>query len=447
MPRSLSLPKLRRHRPSGQGSVRLGGKDYYLGKWPADQDDPPATVLARYNQKLAEWLANGRRSLAVTTSPAPGGPTVSEVILPYLDHVENYYRHPDGRPTSEVGVIKAVLRRLRALFGPTPAAEFDNLALEKLRARMIDEGLARTRINKDVCRVRALFKWAAGRKLVPVAVYQSLLLVAGLRAGRSGAKETAPVRPVPAAHVEAVLPHVSAEIRAMVELQRLTGMRPGEVCRLRAIDLDVAGRIWLYRPAHHKTAWRGRSRVVPIGPRAQSVLRPFLVPNTQAYLFSPARAEEEWRAAKRAARKTKVYPSEVGRRRKRRVRGPRRRPGERYATRQYEQAIARACDRAFPPPGDLARRKVPGRRGQTRWETPAEWQARLGPEGWAQVEAWRREHTWSPNQLRHSFATEVRKRFGLEAAQVMLGHAHADVTQVYAERDLALAVRVAGEVG
>jgi hypothetical protein len=35
----------------------------------------------------------------------------------------------------------------------------------------------------------------------------------------------------------------------------------------------------------------------------------------------------------------------------------------------------------------------------------------------------------------------------LEAAQVVLGHPKADVTQVYAERDLALAEKVAREVG
>jgi integrase len=49
--------------------------------------------------------------------------------------------------------------------------------------------------------------------------------------------------------------------------------------------------------------------------------------------------------------------------------------------------------------------------------------------------------------LRHTFATEVRREYGLEAAQVLLGHSRADVTQVYAERDLTLAVRVATEAG
>ena len=54
---------------------------------------------------------------------------------------------------------------------------------------------------------------------------------------------------------------------------------------------------------------------------------------------------------------------------------------------------------------------------------------------------------WHPHQLRHSHATEVRRQFGLEAAQVALGHAQAAVTEIYAERDLALAVRVAAAIG
>jgi site-specific recombinase XerC len=56
-------------------------------------------------------------------------------------------------------------------------------------------------------------------------------------------------------------------------------------------------------------------------------------------------------------------------------------------------------------------------------------------------------HRWAPNQLRHTAATELRSRFGLEATQVVLGHAKADITQVYAERDLAKAAAVMREVG
>jgi len=44
-------------------------------------------------------------------------------------------------------------------------------------------------------------------------------------------------------------------------------------------------------------------------------------------------------------------------------------------------------------------------------------------------------------------ATAVRKQFGLEAAQVALGHSNAKVTQIYAERNLAKAAEIARQVG
>jgi site-specific recombinase XerC len=54
---------------------------------------------------------------------------------------------------------------------------------------------------------------------------------------------------------------------------------------------------------------------------------------------------------------------------------------------------------------------------------------------------------WSPNQLRHARATELRRNYGLEAAQTVLGHREADVTQLYAERDFELAKQIMQAVG
>jgi hypothetical protein len=41
----------------------------------------------------------------------------------------------------------------------------------------------------------------------------------------------------------------------------------------------------------------------------------------------------------------------------------------------------------------------------------------------------------------------VRREHGLEAAQVILGHSKADITQVYAERDLSKGLQVARAIG
>jgi integrase len=54
---------------------------------------------------------------------------------------------------------------------------------------------------------------------------------------------------------------------------------------------------------------------------------------------------------------------------------------------------------------------------------------------------------WFPNQLRHASGTTVRDEFGLEHAQLFLGHATADVTQVYAKANAEKAIEVARKIG
>jgi len=76
-----------------------------------------------------------------------------------------------------------------------------------------------------------------------------------------------------------------------------------------------------------------------------------------------------------------------------------------------------------------------------------QYKARLSAKQKAELKTWQKQHRWNPNQLRHSAGTEIRRRYGLEAAQNVLGHASADVTQVYAERDLKRAEQVMREVG
>jgi integrase len=151
---------------------------------------------------------------------------------------------------------------------------------------------------------------------------------------------------VPDAHVDATLPFVLPPVRAMIELQRVTGMRPGEVCAMRPCDLDTAGATWLYRPPAHKMAYRGKPRVVALGPRAQAIVKPFLPMKVDDYLFSPARAIEEQRAARRAARVVPIWPKQETARARRRNSKPRRAPGPCYTAHSYNRTVAYACERA-----------------------------------------------------------------------------------------------------
>jgi integrase len=256
----------------------------------------------------------------------------------------------------------------------------------------------------------------------------------GLQKGRTKAREADPVKPVDDKTVDATLPHLPPVVADMVRFQRLTGCRPDEVCSLRPGDVDRTAEVWLYTPESHKTEHHGRSRVIAIGPKAQTVLLPYLLRDADTFCFSPKDSERKRKESKRTQRKTKVQPSQQDRSAK----NAKRRPGEQYTSSSYGYALIRACERAFPPAAPLNRREG---------ESVSEWKARLTTRQRDELKVWNIRHRWSPNQLRHAAATEIRKRYGIEGAQVALGHAYADVTQVYAERDMTLAAKIMKEVG
>ena len=435
MPRLVHTnPKYRKHRASGQAVVTIDGKDHYLGPYGTKASK------AEYDRLVGEWLAGGRRLPSQSVSDL----FIAEVVNAFLKHAAEYYRKPEGTRTSEYDNFRDALAPLLRLYGRTPAMEFGPLGLKALRQEMIRLGWCRTNINRQTVRIRHVFKWAAGNEMIPASVYQNLQAVQGLKAGRSDAKESEPVEPVAEAHVEATLKHVNRYVRGMAELQLLTGMRPGEVCAMRGCDIDTTGKLWLYKPETHKTAYRGHARVIYLGPKAQEKVQEFFKPNMQAYLFSPADAMQEIRAQRHENRKT---PMSCGNKPGTNcARKPKKAPTDRYTVESYCHAIHAACDAVFSPETPLARQKVKGKKGQ-RWETYLEWQQRLGPEKWAEVRKWIQDHRWHPHQLRHTAGTKLRKEFGLEAAQVILGHKTLTVTQVYAQKNIDSAQAIMTKIG
>lgn len=386
MPDLRRVPKRTKHKASGQDVVRLNGRDFYLG--------PSGSIAAKtnYDRLIAEWLAAGRRLPG--TDPEQGL-TITNLVAAFHKHVQAYYVK-DGKPTSEQHNFRIALRIVRQLYGATPAAEFGPLALKAVRGRMIEEGWVRRSINGHVRRIRQMFKWAAENELLPASVWHSLQSVAGLKVGRTDATESEPVETIAAAYVEAIEGHVSRQVWAMIQLQNLTGMRSTELCLMRGCDLTMTGKVWTYVPETHKTEHHGSRREIYLGPACQRILRPFLKPDLQAYLFSPRDAETERRAEQRRQRKSAVQPSQQNRRKRK----PTWAPGERYTRDSYRKAIARGIEAA----------------NEQRDEND-------------QI-----PH-WHPHQLRHNAATTARKEGDLEVAQILLGHKKADTTEIYAARD------------
>jgi len=392
MPRTSRPPKYRRHKARNLAVVTIDGKDHYLGPFGSPQSHE------KYARLIAEWRAYRHHLLPITASGPVVDRTLSnnEPILAYWRHVETYYVK-DGRPTSEQDNIRQALRFVRRLYGATPASDFGPVALKNVRQAMIEAGRSRKLINKDVNRIRQLFGWAVETELLPVHIHEALRRVKGLRKGRSAARETPPVEPISEEAIRAILPHLSPQVAAMIQLQHLCGARPQEVIAIRPCEVETDGDGWLYRPRSHKTVHLDRGKLIMLGPQAQTILRPWLARDPETHCFVPAEAAA-WNYQRLRQRTSSNRTARAG------VKESGLAPGRKYTRHSYRTAVQRACRRAGTP-------------------------------------------VWSPRQLRHTRATLIRQVYGLEGAKAVLGHADTKITEIYVERDLELAIRVMREIG
>lgn len=329
MPKNLRKPSYLRHKPTGQARVRINGKDHYLGEYGSPES------RERYDELIADWFARQGDVDSITL-------TIDDMALLYLNHAEGYYVK-NGQPTGEVPGIRVALRLLIEFAGRTRCRDFGPRLFREFRdgfanrrVKNDERTISRQYANKSLRRIVRMFKWAAREELVPVTVWQALTSVEGLKKGRSKAREAAPVRPVVDAHVEAVLPFLSSPVRAMVDLQRLTGMCPGELVELHPRDVTRrTDDLWCYRPERQKTEHRDHERIVFLGPKAQAILAPWLDHDLDSACFSPREAVEWFQPQsenggnRRSNRRSRIAADLI----------PKSRPERRTAPR----AIARPC--------------------------------------------------------------------------------------------------------
>jgi hypothetical protein len=147
------MPSYRHHKPSGQAVVTLNREDHYLGRFDS------AESREAYDRLLAEWLANHRLPPQPACDPVDLI-SIDELMVAYWDHLLRYYVKA-GKPTSEQDTIRQVLRPVRQLYSNSNARDFGPLALKAVRQAMMDRGLCRTFINRQVSRIKRMFAWAA----------------------------------------------------------------------------------------------------------------------------------------------------------------------------------------------------------------------------------------------------------------------------------------------
>ncbi len=316
--------------PTTPRAQRSGGRRYWTSYWYhsgrkhirrfGGQNITRREALARYQRWLqSEFLL---RESVRAGSGAETQYSCRDLARDYLSAAQQMYRKHE-RPTSTIYEVRVAMTSFAACFG---SSQVDALQSQEL-CRWRDSQIIGPRGRRSVRTVRGYLRvvqqairWARERGLISRATALDLRDVSCLTQ-RDGLAAPRRVMPVSQSDLQATLLECSPVIEAMARTQLFTGMRPGEVCLLRSVDIEMGGEIWIYTPREHKTEHRGRIRRIALGPKAQAVIRPFLAtPALGGYIFRPGEAE------KSTSR------------------------GERYTSASYRRAIRRACERAGVEP-------------------------------------------------------------------------------------------------
>ena len=386
MPRTNKLPKLQFHKASRRFLVQIKGKKHYLGNGD-NPKKPPLDVTSNYNEIIRRLLGGE----PITVAESFGTLTVVELVVRHQEWAAARYMR-----SNEGDNFRHAAKHLVAKFGRIPVEEFGPRRLSELRTylegsyrKKTGNRMTRQGINKVVSKIKQIFTWGVSQEIIKPEQLTALRTLPPLLEGHTSAPEATQKPPVDDDVIRRTLPHLCDQAKAMVSLQRLSGMRPGEVCKLVMEHLDTSrDDYWIYSMRLHKTAHHGKRRVIILGQAAIQILKPW-IRNDGLPLFSPLERMNALRQSQR-----------IDLTRNRRKLQPRKVPGTRYTTQSYGKAIKAVCEKNNIP-------------------------------------------TWSPNQLRKANATEVLERFDVSHASAMLGNSPKILQECYAKEDRTKAVRVA----
>lgn len=395
-------PKLCHHKGTSRGysTDPQTKKEIWFGPW-----GDPKTKQA-YLRWVSELLT---QDVMPRVAPA-NDPVVADLVNAFIKHAISYYRDPvTGKPTSQLGVIKSALRELD-LYLDIKIKDFKPSVLLAVRAAIVNrdimpqsEGTPKKKlcissVNNAIVKIRQMFKLGVGWELVPVEVYQALACVQHLN------WRTAPtlrnpdkITAVPLIYFALIMPHLKPLYQAILKVHISTGMRVKELCSMRWSEMtEVEPGLWCYSPSEHKNSHRGDDRKVYMRPDLIELMRSVRKP-----LWDD---DAVW--CQRGVGRHAGYSGMI-------------------TTDSYARAIEGAQKRY-----NAGRTKINqgARTDKKKIEQASEKRKPM-------------EH-WTPLQIRHTYATQVRRTHGLEGAQAVLGHSTLDATQIYAEKrdDLARSV-------
>ena len=252
MPKSNKPPKY--SKMNRYAVVYVHGKPHYLGLYGSEESK---IAYARF---LAEMQAN-------PVCPLPCGKknvTVRELAAAFLDHAKS---NPDSTEYRHCRVI--TLDFLGKLYGDSfPVDNFKPRCLMLVREEMIkSRRFCRNTVNSYVRRIVSMFTWGVAEELVNPNTALALKAVKSLPKGYTDTFDNQEREPVSDDVVERTLPFMSKTVRTMVQIQRITGMRPSEVYQMTVGDIDRTREngLWHYVLGSHKTEKHVGKKVIPLG--------------------------------------------------------------------------------------------------------------------------------------------------------------------------------------
>ncbi len=265
-------PRVTRH-ASGQARCQWKGVDYYLGPFGSEQ------AAKAYTDLLPQLLAGKEITRPVTQFVS----IASALMIWWKDEGVKY----DG--TKEKDQYIKALAVLVKLHAKTKTDRFGVRELEEVRDAMIKKDWCRNVINRQIGRIKTVWRWLERKGHASPGSWEHLRAMPGISMADRRVRNSAKRQSVSWCDFVAVCRVVRSTVRTMLLLQWFTGMRPGEICRLKPSEIDRTGEVWVYRPASHKCAWRGQSREIVLGPVSRKILAPLLAKAKPAdYLFAPS---------------------------------------------------------------------------------------------------------------------------------------------------------------
>ena len=175
MPRR-NLPGYLKHKPSGQALCVINGHYFYLGKYGSK-----ASRL-RYEEVIAEYLSNGKK-LPPTRSRTEM--TTLEFAIAFLEYAQEYYADDPGTYNHCENAMKPLVKH----YGNQPISKFGPLSLKFIRDKWIEAEHSLTTIRKREGQIKNAFRWGQENELIPTDIANAIILVRGLKQGRSKARD------------------------------------------------------------------------------------------------------------------------------------------------------------------------------------------------------------------------------------------------------------------